>query len=144
MTIYFNYPVKLTKEKKGGYCVEFPDFPEAITQGETLEEAMKEAADCLEEAVANRIAMKVEIPVPRAPKKRQPLVLLHASLASKAALYMTMRAKHMNNTGLAKRLECNEKEVRRLLDPHYRSKIPRIEFALEKLGCRLTVGMSSV
>ena len=35
-----NYPAKLTKEKNGGYLVRFCDFPEAITQGESLEDAL--------------------------------------------------------------------------------------------------------
>lgn len=37
----FAYPFKLTPDKKdGGYVVTFPDIPEAITQGETKEEAL--------------------------------------------------------------------------------------------------------
>jgi predicted RNase H-like HicB family nuclease len=41
---------------QGFALVTFPDFPEARTDGETLEEALAEAADCLAEAVAGRIA----------------------------------------------------------------------------------------
>ncbi len=60
----FNYPIKLTKQKEGGYLVQFPDFPEAITQGEDKADALNEAADCLEEAIAHRIAKKLDIPLP--------------------------------------------------------------------------------
>ena len=35
------YPVTLTPEKEGGYVVTFRDIPEAITQGETVEEALR-------------------------------------------------------------------------------------------------------
>lgn len=58
----FSYPVTLTKQKEGGYLVQFQDFPEAITQGDTVEDALNEAIDCLKEAVANRIEMKLDIP----------------------------------------------------------------------------------
>lgn len=52
----FTYAVKLTPDKsEGGYVVAFRDLPEAITQADTIDEALAEAADCLEEAIAGRI-----------------------------------------------------------------------------------------
>ncbi len=45
---------------------------------------------------------------------------------------------------LAKKLGYDEKEVRRLLDPHHASKIPRIESALHAVGKELVVGFQSV
>lgn len=142
MSRHFNYPVKLTKQKEGGYLVEFPDLPEAITQGETIADAIQEATDCLEEAIANRIIMKLNIPKASTPRKNQRLVSLHATIASKVALYITIRDKRLSNVSLAKKLKCDEKEVRRLLDPHYTSKLPRIEHALNILGKRLDVGIA--
>ena len=44
----FVYPVTLTPDPDGGFVVTFPDWPEAITQGETRDQALEEAADCLE------------------------------------------------------------------------------------------------
>jgi antitoxin HicB len=41
---------------------------------------------------------------------------------------------------LAKRLHCDEKEVRRLLNPRHPSKLPRIESALAVLGRKLVIG----
>ena len=134
----FNYPAILTKQKDGGYLVSFPDFPEAITQGDTLENTLIEATDCLEEAIANRIEMKWDIPLPSTVKKNQYLIPLHTTFIAKAALYLTLREQKVSNTSLAKKLYCDEKEVRRLLDPHYPSKLPRIEEALFILGKRLT------
>ena len=64
MSSEFNYPVRLTKQKEGGYLVRFLDFPEAITQGKNKEDALNEAIDCLEEAVAYRILKKMDIPTP--------------------------------------------------------------------------------
>lgn len=42
---------------------------------------------------------------------------------------------------LARRLGIDEKEVRRLLDPHYGSKLPRIAQAISALGQRLVIGL---
>ncbi|HTM63136.1 MAG TPA: type II toxin-antitoxin system HicB family antitoxin [Gammaproteobacteria bacterium] len=135
----FNYPATLAKQNDGGFLVQFPDFPEAITQGETIEDALLEAADCLEEAIANRIEMKLDIPSPRQFKKNEHQVTPHAAFAAKTALYLAMREQKVTNTSLAKKLNCDEKEVRRLLDPHYNSKLPRIEQALFVLGKRLLI-----
>lgn len=57
----FSYLVTLTEQKEGGYLVRIPGFLEAITQGEIIEN-LKQAADCLEEAIANRVARKLDIP----------------------------------------------------------------------------------
>jgi antitoxin HicB len=52
----FTYAVKLAPDKDdGGYVVTCRDLPEALTQGETREEALAEAADRLEEVIAARI-----------------------------------------------------------------------------------------
>ncbi len=140
----FTYPMDLTEQPEGGYLVTFPDLPEAITQGESKEEAIEEAIDCLEEAIANRIEMKLNIPYGSKPKNRQDCVSLPATLAAKAALYLTIKKEKLTNTKLAKKLNCDEKEIRRLLDPHFKSKIPRIEQVLHQLGQRLEVGFSAL
>ena len=41
------YPAVFYNAVEGGYCVEFPDVEGAITQGETLYEAMEMAEDAL-------------------------------------------------------------------------------------------------
>ena len=138
MSSQFHYPVKLTKQKEGGYLVRFPDLPEAITQGENKDDALNEAVDCLEEAIAHRISKKLDIPAPSQRKKCH-YVAPTTTFSAKIALHIAMREKKLSNTSLAKKLDCDEKEIRRLLDPHYRSKLPRIEEALHVLGKRLEI-----
>ena len=140
----FTYPVKLIKQKKSGYTVIFLDLPEAITQGESVADALNEAHDCLEEAIANRMTMKLDIPEPSkisSKKHKCYSVALSATLTAKTALYILMREKQLTNVALAKKLECDEKEIRRLVDPHYQSKIIRIEDVLHALGQRLEISM---
>jgi antitoxin HicB len=61
----FSFPVTLTTDEvDGGFTVTFRDLPEAITQGENIEDALNEAADCLEEAIANRVIRRLPIPIP--------------------------------------------------------------------------------
>ncbi len=140
----FTYPAILTPASEHapgetGFIVTFPDLPEAITQGETEEEALGEAADCLEEAISNRTRRRMEIPTPsRVTKGRFP-VSVRASVAVKAALAIAMREGAVNNVGLAATLGKDEKEIRRLLDPAHASKLTAIEEALRPLGKRVRI-----
>jgi antitoxin HicB len=140
----FIYPVTLTPdEEDGGFVVKFVDFPEAITQGEDLQDALQEAVDCLEEAVANRMVMDLPLPAPSPMTEGQFAVTLPAQMAAKAALYLAMTEAGITNVELANRLHYDEKEIRRLLDPHHASKIPRIESALHAVGKQLIVGVQT-
>lgn len=46
-TIMEKYFAIFEKAKEGGFCVRFPDVPGALTQGETIEEALEMAVDAL-------------------------------------------------------------------------------------------------
>ena len=137
----FQYPATLTPEKEGGFMVRFADLPEAITSGVDRQDSLFQGADCLEEAIAGRITDGLEIPRPSSPRRNQVLVTVPAPTAAKAALYLAMREARIKNTELARRLGCDEKEVRRMLDPRHPTKLPRIQQALEALGKRLVVSM---
>jgi len=139
----FTYPARLQKDKAGFFLVTFPDFPEAATDGETMEESLHNAADALEEAIAGRINRGDTVPRPGPVKTRQRRVPVPAQIAVKAALYMAVKDTGIKNTELARRLGADEKEVRRLLDPHHRSKLPRLEAALEVLGRKLVIGIEA-
>ena len=62
-------------------------------------------------------------------------------MAAKAALYLAMRGAGITNVNLARKLGCDEKEVRRMLDPRHPTKLPRIKEALDILGKRLVVSV---
>ena len=131
----FTYAVKLTPDKdEGGYVVTFRDLPEAITQADSVDEALAEAADCLEEAIAGRIDDGREIPSPSSPKRGERIVSVPPSMALKAAVYLAVREAGISNSELARRMQLDEKEARRILDPHHPTKLPRIEAALAVLG----------
>jgi antitoxin HicB len=54
-------------------------------------------------------------------------------MAAKTALYLALHPQ-LTQVDLAARLYCDEKEVRRLLDPRHASKLSWIEAALAVLG----------
>lgn len=82
------YPVQLDAEEDGGYVVTLPDFGYGATQGDTLEEALLQGEDRLEEAVLGMIAHNEEVPTPSA--SGRPVVRLPALTAAKLEFYRAM------------------------------------------------------
>jgi antitoxin HicB len=134
----FSFPAIFVPDTvDGGFVVQFRDLPEAITQGDTEEQAAIEAVDCLEEAIVARIDEKIEIPEPSQPQSEERLIVLPIQTALKAALYLTMKEAAITKVELARLIGVDEKEVRRILDPRHGTKLVTIERALEALGKRI-------
>ena len=131
----FTYPVTLTPDEvDGGFTVIFRDLPEAITQGDTVEECLTEAADCLEEAVAGRIRRGDALPVPSKRENGEKMVPVPVQMAMKAALYQAMKEANISRSELARKMGTHEKVVCRILDPHHGTKFPTMERTLFALG----------
>ena len=62
----FTYPARLRPDSTGELIVSFRDLPECLTSGASPAEALAEAADALEEAIAGRIDDAESIPIPSA------------------------------------------------------------------------------
>lgn len=58
------YYAFILKSKKNGYAVFFPDFPEASTQGDTLEECYEMGEDALKITLEEYMRERRELPVP--------------------------------------------------------------------------------
>src|SRR5579862_9288085 len=97
----FVYPAILEAEKRG-FTVRFPDLPEAITSGKDRSDALIQAADCLEEAIAGRIADELELPAPSAARRKHALIAVPAPMAAKAALYIVLKETGVSNMDLAR------------------------------------------
>lgn len=137
----FTFPANFEPAEEGGFVITFPDVPEAITQGDTLAQALWEAADCLDEAIAGRIVDEEEIPEPSSPMPGHYMIPVPPVMAAKAALYLAMKEAGIPKTDLARRLGCDEKEARRMLDPKHATKVGRLQEALAVLGKNLQITM---
>lgn len=140
----FQYPVKFASSKEGGYVVTCRDLPQLITQGEDERDALDQAADAMDEVFATYMIEGIDFPEPSKPTRREHLVSPPAETMAKAALYVAMREAGISKTQLARQLGVDEKEVRRLLDPHYGSKLPRIAQAINLLGQRLVIDLEPI
>jgi antitoxin HicB len=114
--------------------VTFPDIPEAITQGDDVEDAKLHAADVLESALDYYLESGQPIPMPSKPKRGQYLIELPASLSAKVLLVNEMVAQKVRPAELARRLKVKPQEVNRLIDVHHTTKIDGIAVALKALG----------
>ena len=139
----FVYPATLRPEKRGGFTVQFPALPEAITSGKNRTDALLQAVDCLEEAIAGRVADGLDVPVPTVARRSHVQVALPAPMAAKAALYLAIQESGFTNSELGRKLGLDEKEVRRMLDPRHSTRLSRIQAALDFLGKRLVVSMDN-
>jgi|SRR3990170_5060689 len=133
------YPANLKRQKDGPILVTFPDIQEALTEGRTLSEALREAQDAMLAALGGYVNDRRPIPPSSKLKRGQRLVFLPPLPAAKLALYQAARDSGLTNVALGKRLKITEAAVRRLLDLDHRSHIGQIEQALAALGKRLLV-----
>jgi antitoxin HicB len=140
----FQYAVLLSPAEEGGYVVTCRDLPELVTQGDSVEDALEQASDAMDEVFATYLTEGLDFPEPTKARRRERMVAPPLETVAKAALYVAMRRAGISKMQLAKRLGVDEKEVRRLLDPHYGSKLPRIAKAIRVLGQRLVIGVEIV
>jgi antitoxin HicB len=137
----FQYPVLLIPAEEGGYVVTCRNLPQLVTQGDNEQDALAQAVDAMDEVFATYMVNNMDFPEPGRLKPQEYLVSPPAETMAKAALYVAMREAGISKVQLAKQLGVDEKEVRRLLDPHYGSKLPRIAKAIQLLGKRLVIGL---
>ena len=98
----------------------------------------------MDEVFAAYMQGGLPLPAPSKARRQEHWVSPPAETVAKAALYVAMAEAGISKVQLAKRLGIDEKEVRRLLDPHYGSKLPRIAQAIDALGRRLVIGLDSI
>jgi antitoxin HicB len=136
------YPAALTPDPDGGFTVTFRDVPEAITEGDTREEALLRAEDALESGLAMYIAAKETLPRPSEPEAGEAIVPLSALGMAKTALYEAMREQGVGRAELARRLRWHLPQINRVLDLCHASRMEQVEAALAALGLRLVVDVA--
>jgi antitoxin HicB len=132
------YPVRIDPDG-GGFVVSFRDIPEALTQGDTIEEARAMAADALLAAMDFYVEDHRKVPAPSKAKAGEELVALPASVAAKLLLLNELIEQRVTQADLARRLGITPQQVTRLVDLHHATKIDSIDEALAALGKGLSL-----
>ena len=89
----FTYPAQLEQHSEDEVVVSFRDVPWCHTSGGDVAEALVEAADALEEAVAWYISEGEAVPMPSSPLPGEYEVALPPEMAAKAALVLALAAR---------------------------------------------------
>lgn len=129
-----NYAAKFEADSSGGYVVTFRDIPEAITQGDTLDEALDMAADALATAMEFYFEDNRAVPLPTPAQDDEQLITLPLSIWSKVLLLNAMLEQHISQAELAKRMGIKPQQVTRIVDLAHSTKIDTLVAAFKALG----------
>lgn len=133
-----NYPITVTRDE-ATFLVDFADFPEAHSVGETLAEAHREAVDGLITAVELYMDNRRMVPMPSAPTEGQHTVPLPALETAKVLLWNEMLHQKMRKADLARKMQVHQPQIDRLFDLRHATKLDFVEQTAAALGRRLTV-----
>jgi len=135
----FDYPVVLNRDSNDTVLVTFPDVPEAVTFGETEDEALLQAVDALETALSFYVDARKPLPTTSKPKKGQKTVCPAALECAKLGVYQRMLDQGVKKTELARRLGWHLPQIDRLFNLRHKSKFEQIEAAARVLGLDVIV-----
>jgi len=130
------YPATFAPDESGGFVVTFRDIPEAITQGDTEEEALEMAQDALITAMDFYFEDRRPVPAPSPRQTEDRCIELPLSVAAKVLLLNEMVAQRARPADLARQMNTTPQEVSRIIDLHHTTKIDRVADALASLGKR--------
>jgi len=137
--VRYVYPVTIERDEDGRYVARAADVPEAITDGATREEALREMSEALGAALAGYANEGRAVPGPSESAAGACLVPVAPLVAAKLALRAAMREEGVSNVALARRLGISEGAVRRLVDPDHASRLDGVVAALAALGHSLII-----
>ncbi|AWK43143.1 type II toxin-antitoxin system HicB family antitoxin [Photorhabdus laumondii subsp. laumondii] len=133
------YPVTLEPVEEGGYFVSFPDIPEALTQGDTREEALEMALDALITAFEFYFEDNEKIPLPG--PAGQDYVDVPLSVASKVLMLNAFLDSKLTQIELANRMGVKKQEVTRIFDLRHSTKIDTVGKVASAIGHQLTLSI---
>jgi antitoxin HicB len=144
MIMAFGYRYTLERQENGWWLVRFPTIAEALTEGETEEEARAAALDCVIAALEGY--MKAGRPLPRegTGQSGPDRAVLPSLVTAKLSVYETMRARGWSKVRLARELGMSENAVRRLLNLRHSSHMWVIDEALAKMDAELSIDLPKV
>lgn len=134
------YPATFTNGDDG-IVVTFRDIPEAITQGDSYEDAVIMAEDALLTALDFYFEGRRNVPSPSEITKKDVAIHLPASAYIKVLLLNTMLEDRITQKELADRMGIKPQQVTRLVNLKHTTKIDTLACAFKALGKELCVNV---
>lgn len=138
----FNYAVKLAlDEPTGAYIVSCRDLPLMNSVGDSVDEALLEAADGIVTALSIEVEERRPIPYATAPEPGEYVIPVPVLVSMKAALHNAMIETGTRKAELARKLGQKGPQIDRLLDVEHSSKVETVELALHQLQRRVDLNV---
>jgi antitoxin HicB len=132
------YPALIERDKSGMYFVQFPDLNEAITDGETMDEALFNAREVLSLTIESRLDEGIEVSLPSHIQGEN--VYLIAPVARVQAALLIHQARGQRSLAdLARALETSWPAAKRLENPHHSPTLKVLDKAATTLGKNLVL-----
>ena len=109
-----------------------PNLSKFVTFGDDRDDALRHAADAIEEALAARTARREAIPASSGAGEYS--VDLPALTVAKVALYRAAREAGVSKAELGRRLQWHPPQVDRLFDLNHASRLDQLDLAFRTLG----------
>lgn len=136
------YPAIITyNQVDKRYTVEFPDFPETATEGESEEEALFNASEALTLTLEGRIDEGIKIPTSSKGSKKTHMIAPSARV--QAALLIMYAKDDYTTAELARMLNTSWPAVSRLENPHHWPSLRQLEKFFSITGKRLVLSIES-
>jgi antitoxin HicB len=134
-----HYPATFQPDPTGGFFVQFIDLDEAFTEGDTMEEALFNAAEVLTLTLQGRVDEGQDIPEPS-----QNVSCAH-DIAPDAKTQAVLLLRHARGSrtlaDLARALNTSWPQAKRLEDPRHWPSLKTLDRAARVLGKRLVLSM---
>jgi antitoxin HicB len=135
------YAVRIRRDSNDTFLVTVPDLPDAITFGESLDDAKRQAVDAIETAMMACMTDREAIPEPNAAGRYY--VELRPAVAAKVALWNAMLQQGLGKAALARKLKWHLPQVDRALDVRHESTLSALVDALAVTGNALSISVSA-
>ncbi|PWR24556.1 HicB family protein [Zavarzinia aquatilis] len=132
------YKLNIEPDDNGTFLVTCPALPELTTFGETEAAALAAAQDALVGIAGQYARRDIDLP-PGDAMPGEAAARLPAMARAKMALARAMRRAGVTQVALARRMGIDDRQVRRLLDPHVASGLDQLEQAFATLDLALRI-----
>ena len=138
----YAYPATIKKSRDGTYDVQFVNFKEGFTYGNTLAEARDNACEVLSLLLESYLAFKKALPSPKS-KKGAVLILPDAKTQAALALHESLStSKSVKNMAqLARAMDTSWAAASRLGDPSHWPTLKLLDKAVKATGKRLVISV---
>ena len=136
----FEWPARIQRDEDA-HLVTFADFPAALTDGATKEEALINAEDALVTVLAELVDQGQPLPPQRPAKRSETMIGLSPVNAGKIALRLAMKDQGLTQKALAHRVGKTQQHVQRCLKLDTNARIEQLQQLIEAAGWHLVTAV---